>query len=78
MTFKRARKELAKIANGRYHSLRYEETKHSEYGGGEIRQDVSVYIDGMDYYKGNTWEEAFAALNKAINPPQFDETAAPE
>jgi hypothetical protein len=71
MTFKQAAAKLKKIANGKYHSLRFELTTYKEStqavcGIGQTKCDV--YIEDLAWYSGATWAEAFEALDTAMNP----------
>lgn len=59
MTFKQAKKKLAKIANGEYHSLSYEADYHS---GVAPAIKCRVYIHNQGFYGGTTWNDAFARL----------------
>ncbi len=66
MNFKEAKDKLKKLAKGEYHSIKYEIT---EYNGGELRQECSVYIAGRGWCEERTWELAFKSLRNEINPP---------
>ena len=67
MTFKQAKKELEKLANGEYHVLIYGIT---DFGTGrdnvKLEQKCSVYVNGFDYYHGVTWRIALDKLESAI------------
>ena len=76
MTFKDAKKELKKLADGKYHSMNYELT---EYRNGDQRTQCLVYGDGYSWFSAPTWEEALAKLRKAMGLSNgIDETEAPE
>jgi len=62
-------------ANGKYRSIRYDLTILSD-GTEEARCDV--YMDPCILRSGKTWREALDRLRDAINPPEPDETEAPE
>ena len=64
MTFKKAKKKLRKIADGRYHTIKYELVEHCD--GREVAE-CSLYIDGGVYHKAKTWDLAFSSLEN-INP----------
>ena len=63
MTFKKAKKKLKKIAKGEYCLVRYKETYPTE---NETRKEYDVYINGYGLYEGETFEEAFAKLEKGM------------
>ena len=65
MTFKQAKNELEKIADGKYHTLRYEIT---ETQFGNLIQCCEVYIEGLTWYNGETWGIALDKLKRAIKP----------
>ena len=81
MTFKQAYKKLKKIAEGRYFSIRYELTTHTN---GSMEQVCVVYVDPSLRGDGPTWADAFEALKdemngkpvKKINIPNIEEIAA--
>ena len=56
MTFAEAKIKLAEIANGKHHSLSYDEMI---FASGRIESKCHIYIDGESYYQGVTWEQAF-------------------
>lgn len=66
MDFKEAAEKLDGIAQGNYHSLKYEIVRCSKYDFFE--QKCTVYINGFEHYSGTTWEEAFEKLERAMNP----------
>lgn len=70
MNFKEARAKLKEISGGRYRSLSYEVTDPVE-GTPEIR--CSVYIDGFNYQKGKTWEEALMKMKQEIEDSVIDD-----
>lgn len=59
MTFKQAKEKLAKIADGRYSSIRYEETFHDD---GTVSIECYVYIKDVGWTEGETWESVFEKL----------------
>ena len=56
MTFAEAKLKLGEIANGKYHSMSYDEMI---FASGRIELMCHIYIDGECYYRGATWEQAF-------------------
>jgi len=71
MKFEEARKKLAEIANGEFHTLNYEvKTHYSELYGRQDSQECTLYIHGGDHMGGPTWEAAFAKL---ANSPAVSE-----
>lgn len=77
MKFQEAKEKLKGIAAGRYHSVEYKLTQYSEDTGGEMYPECTVYIDGMEHYKGNTWEKAFTALDRKMNGAEVKEDEMP-
>jgi hypothetical protein len=66
MTFSQARAKLTELANGRYFTIRYSEAKFKD---NPVDQICELYVDGWKaFYSGSTWEEAFAAMDKVLNP----------
>ncbi len=55
MKFQKARKELKILAEGKYHSIKYELITSDT---GKVRQECLVYIEGLPWLKGTTWHEA--------------------
>jgi len=74
MKFIEAKEKLKIIAKGKYHSLRYELTEHTD---GEQVVRTALYIDGLDHFSGPTWEDAFRRIEEGT-PPVADLTGAPE
>jgi len=58
MDFMAAKAELKKLANGKYHTIRYWLT---EFASGKLEAECELYIDPQISSLGPTWEEA---LNK--------------
>ena len=74
MTFTQARKKLAKIANGKAHSVRFDVLV---YGGiKDERTRCNLWIEGMQYYDGPTWDEAFRNLDRAMNGEPVEQMPA--
>ena len=65
MTFQEAKEELKILARGKAFQLRFSVL---EFADGSQRPDCSVYVEGQAFHSGDTWEEAFYSLNKALNP----------
>lgn len=63
MNFKEAKKQLKELANGKYHSIRYEitETQH-----GELIQMCEVYIADCELHRGASWSKAFESLAEEL------------
>ena len=75
MTFEEAEKELAEIAKGEYHSLRY---KRTTTGHGDVEAECSVYVDGVNWYSSNTWRSVLDILKKEMSVKMsIDKTEAP-
>ena len=73
MNFKEAKDKLKEIADGRYHSVFYEITERTN---GTLQQQVGLYIDEVDWYSAETWEEAFELLSgrqKEIKPIEIED-----
>lgn len=78
LSFKESKAKLKEIAgqyHSQYHSLKYELTEHD---GGKLVPLCSIYVNGENWYHGETWEKAFAARHGAlgINKPIPIETIA--
>lgn len=66
MKFKDAEKKLKGIFQDEYYLLRYDKTHISN---GIVETTCSIYAARLpNFYTGNTWEEAFESLDKALNP----------
>lgn len=68
MSFRQAKKELEKLANGDYHVLSYGITDFgtADYIDGKLEQKCTVYVNGFDHYHGATWRIALDKLESAI------------
>lgn len=64
MTFAQAKRKLTKIAKGEYHSIKHELT---ETHVNDLEPRCGIYIDGENWYGGETWELAFENRTKATN-----------
>jgi hypothetical protein len=65
MNFIKAKEKLAKLANGKYHTIQYDLT---EFNGGVLTQTCSVYIDGYKFHKAPNWYEALLSLQRQVKP----------
>ena len=63
MNFEEAKKELLRIAEGRYIAINRETFVHSD---SDERTDCIVYVDGFGHHTAPTWVEALASMQKAI------------
>jgi len=71
MTFKQAVKKLKSVAGDQYRSLQYEKTYCR--GGTEITY-CTIYLSSTEaIYRGNTWDEAFMAVDKGLHPENYVE-----
>ena len=68
MNFLEAKNKLREIAGDKYISLMYE---ISEFGEGRMESGCRLYIDGKGSEEGETWEIAFAKLDKCLNPDKY-------
>jgi len=75
VTFKQAKKELAKLAKGKYNVIKYENTST---GGGITKIECSVYIDGQHWCTGSRWEHALELMESSMLKLQPDLTEAPK
>ena len=65
MTFKEAKAALKKMAEGKYHSIEFEQT---EYADGQIKSECSVYIDNLGHTANHeTFEDALHAMGRRVN-----------
>ena len=71
MDFKEAHKRLNEIANGTYHTLKYQITTYHD---GTMHQECGVYIDGSDWYNGPSWENAFSQLETSTQNGTVEKT----
>jgi len=67
MTFKQAEKKLNKIASGGYYCITYSKSVHHD-GTIETLCDIYTSKEGC-FDRGNTWQDAFTARERRINPP---------
>jgi hypothetical protein len=65
MKFLTAKRELAKLACGRYRRLQYGLVTYSS---GLVEEACEVYIDGYPLYTAKTWKEALAKMRAYMNP----------
>ena len=77
MTFETARKNLAKLADGKFRSISYELT---EFSSGKAEVSCTVYIDGFNHFFAPTWEGALNKLKQAMEPKptEIDPEEAPK
>ena len=80
MKFLIAKRELAKIAKGQYHSLRYELSQYSKKTGSRPVVECAVYIHGFSWHREKNWKEALKQIRKEVNITQqkIDPTEAPD
>ena len=71
MTYEQANKKLLKIANGRYCSMAFEHSTHTD---GEMKSSCRVYIDPGMAGCGQFWSEAFKELKQEMSPTSIRET----
>lgn len=72
MTFKKAKKRLAKLAKGEYYVIYYQIANVGEECGGGEEQECTVYVAGFGHFKAKTWETALRLMDEAMNPPKID------
>lgn len=65
MTFLQAKSELARLANGEYHSIEYQMDVHVT---GTQSAQCRVYIHGQKWHAGKTWKQALESMQDAIYP----------
>jgi len=68
MRFREAQKELAKLADGEYHTITRKTTSPSD--GAKLIAECSVYIHGYNYHQGKTWEAALGGMREELRNPQ--------
>lgn len=62
MTFKEAKAALKEMAEGKYHSIKFEQT---EYADGQIKSECSVYIADLGHTADHeTFEDALQAMGR--------------
>jgi hypothetical protein len=71
-----AKDELKKLANGKYHQIRYELT---EYSSGMIEVNCCLYIDPKISSIGKTWKDALnkMKINLGLSELKIDPNEAP-
>jgi len=76
MNFVQAKQKLRKIANGKYFAIEYKEIDF----GIAIQPEVvcNVYINGSNWHKAATWEDALKKLEEELNPPASNPDQRPE
>lgn len=67
MTFEAAKRKLAKIAAGEYHTIQYELQSDAKEHGGKSTATCAVYIHGTNWYSSETWAGAFAMLKAGMD-----------
>lgn len=72
MTFKEAKDELKKIAEGEYHSLTYELT---EFRPDELETHIRAYVHGYSSGEGTTFRAALNDLKRQMGLPYETEVA---
>ena len=65
MNFLQAKRELKKLAKGKYHPLSYTIT---EYSDGALSQECQTYIDGYDFSTADHWIDAIKLMQQKTNP----------
>ncbi len=65
MNLQQAKAELSQLANGEYHSIRY---NLSEFSSGRQAQECEVYINRDGLFSAPTFRQALNLLKKARNP----------
>jgi hypothetical protein len=65
MKFSEAKEKLKKIANGKYHSLKYEYGLHSN---NKESVECMLYIHPNVMVGSDNWKNAFEKLNKILKP----------
>ena len=75
MTFLQAKKALAKLAKGDYHSLRYELIEVSP---GKLKEDCTVYINDFSFHSGPTWEVALLKMKNQVEGVVVDKAQIPK
>jgi len=59
-----AKRELSKLANGKFHSLSHETVTHSKESGGRTENSYTMYIEKGKMHSGLTWEEALERVKE--------------
>ena len=75
MTFKQANAELAKLADGKYNTLSFTLTTHSD---GTQETKCMVYVNGLDWYAGKTWRDALSLLRGVLEVCPSDIEEVPD
>ena len=76
MKFLEAKAKLKKLADGKYHQIKYSLT---EYSSKILKAECECYIGGFDWVISPTWEESLRKMEIEINgPPIPNAKEAPE
>jgi len=73
MKFIIAKRELSRLAKGKYYSLQFELTQHAKDCGNGTELQCGVYVDGSGWHTAPSWKEALALLRNAMHPKQYRE-----
>jgi len=63
MTFERAKDELKKLADGRYHAIQYQLIEDAK---GSLRAECYLYIDSRISVIAPTWNEALIGMRRRL------------
>ena len=69
MNFLEAKNKLRKMAGDKYISLAYEISEFRK--ASKAKSNCRLYIDKHGSEDGETWEIAFAKLDKRLNPDKY-------
>lgn len=64
MNLKEAKRALDSLAGNKYRSIGYEITIQH---GGDMKQECSIYVEGVGSFKAAFWETIFADLQAHID-----------
>jgi hypothetical protein len=80
MTYEDAERVLEKLAAGKCYSIKYDKIVYSFNPDREhtpsFQVTCGVYLDGLNWYNGPTWEIALSKLEAAMHPVKVDEELA--
>lgn len=69
MNFKEAKGKVKSMAGGQYHLIEYELVERRD---GTLVQKCSVYVEGSEYFVGESWDIAIDKLEIALRPPNTE------
>ena len=70
MKFEEAKKELKRLAKGRYHAIQYQLT---EYANGKVEAECYLYVDPHISAASSNWKDSLTKIKMKLEPSQSSE-----